>query len=115
MKPTAWKLESAPRPDGTRLVRACYTTEPTPEQVLIAEVEGDRYVPMVELAEAQQDTCLRYLREHGPATVAEISRATGLRREAIYAELVPLESRGVVRIVVTSEWTGNRLREWECM
>lgn len=51
MKPTAWKLESAPRTDGTRRVLGCYPTEPTKEQYLIAEVEGDRYVPMIELAE----------------------------------------------------------------
>lgn len=53
MKPTAWKLESAPGPDGKRIVRDVWTTEPTEHERLICEVDGERFVPMVELPEAE--------------------------------------------------------------
>lgn len=59
---------------------------------------------------------LDYLRKHGPSKVAAIAKSLGIPRESVYAELVPLESRGVVRVVVSySDATAKEARtcEWE--
>jgi hypothetical protein len=49
-RPRAWLLEPKKQRYPDRyLIRGCYTTEPTKEQLEIAELDGDRYVPLYEL------------------------------------------------------------------
>lgn len=53
---------------------------------------------------------LRDLKRDAPAE--EIARALGMRREDVYLELVPAESRGQARIVSTWPTQDRRVMLW---
>lgn len=51
LKPAAWLYEpKVQRKPGRHLIRGCYTTEPTAEQLEVAELDGDKYSPLYDAA-----------------------------------------------------------------
>ena len=60
-------------------------------------------------------TALQVLMSYGPLEARHIAQHLGVPIEAVYAELVPLESRGLVRINVRFVGREDVAREWECM
>ena len=56
-----------------------------------------------------------YIRRMGPAEAVDISCRLMVPIDDVYAELIPLESRGLVRIVVTHERGLRPVCRWESM
>ena len=56
-----------------------------------------------------------YIWRMGPAEAVDIACRLMVPVEDVYAELIPLESRGLVRIVVTHERGLRPVCRWESM
>lgn len=60
-------------------------------------------------------SALELLRQRGPMRAVDIAAALSKTVEDVYAELVPLEGRGEVRIELSYSGLGDPVREWAAL